>query len=140
MSSYSIQPVTDSNQTLASTQQDICNTTNYYSLRPLTEDILNRTATASASYDSQHLQQIAADDSDSEFMANSGVELRGYLSKWTNYIYGWQPRYIVLKDGTLSYYKSETESDFGCRGAISLSKATIKVKFLLLCFFCWMKF
>ncbi|XP_059620704.1 ceramide transfer protein-like isoform X1 [Phlebotomus argentipes] len=53
-------------------------------------------------------------------------ELKGYLSKWTNYIHGWQPRFIVLKDGTLSYYKSEQESDFGCRGAISLQKATIK--------------
>lgn len=66
-------------------------------------------------------------DSEPEFIDNSSVELRGYLSKWTNYIYGWQPRYIVLKDGTLSYYKSESESDFGCRGAISLSRATIKV-------------
>lgn len=68
-----------------------------------------------------------SDESETEFIDNSTVELRGYLSKWTNYIYGWQPRYIVLKDGTLSYYKSESESDFGCRGAISLSKATIKV-------------
>lgn len=59
---------------------------------------------------------------------DNSIELRGYLSKWTNYIYGWQPRYIVLKDGTLSYYKSESESDFGCRGAISLSKAAIKVR------------
>ncbi|XP_023301176.2 ceramide transfer protein isoform X1 [Lucilia cuprina] len=67
-----------------------------------------------------------SEESDLEFIDNSTVELRGYLSKWTNYIYGWQPRYIVLKDGTLSYYKSESESDFGCRGAISLSKATIK--------------
>ncbi|XP_013110962.2 ceramide transfer protein isoform X1 [Stomoxys calcitrans] len=65
-------------------------------------------------------------DSEPEFIDNNSVELRGYLSKWTNYIYGWQPRYIVLKDGTLSYYKSESESDFGCRGAISLSRATIK--------------
>lgn len=67
-----------------------------------------------------------SDDSENEYLDNS-IELRGYLSKWTNYIYGWQPRYIVLKNGTLSYYKSESESDLGCRGAISLSKATIKV-------------
>ncbi|KAL9920429.1 ceramide transfer protein-like [Glossina fuscipes fuscipes] len=64
-------------------------------------------------------------DSDPEYLDNS-IELRGYLNKWTNYIYGWQPRYIVLKDGTLSYYKSESESDFGCRGVISLRKAIIK--------------
>lgn len=69
-----------------------------------------------------------SDTSEEEEYLDNSIELRGYLSKWTNYIYGWQPRYIVLKDGTLSYYKSESESDFGCRGAISLSKATIKVR------------
>ena len=51
----------------------------------------------------------------------------GTLSKWTNYIHGWQERYISLKDGTLSYYKSENESAYGCRGAISISKAIVKV-------------
>ncbi|XP_067644957.1 ceramide transfer protein isoform X2 [Eurosta solidaginis] len=66
-----------------------------------------------------------SDNSENEFLDNN-IELRGYLSKWTNYIYGWQPRYIVLKNGTISYYKSESESDFGCRGAISLSKALVK--------------
>jgi len=65
----------------------------------------------------------SSDDSDNEYIA----ELRGYLSKWTNYIHGWQMRYIVLKNAQLSYYKSEQESDFGCRGAISLYKAVIKV-------------
>jgi hypothetical protein len=46
----------------------------------------------------------------------------GTLSKWTNYIHGWQDRYIVLKEGSLVYYKSEFETDFGCRGAISVDK------------------
>lgn len=56
-------------------------------------------------------------------------ELAGTLSKWTNYIHGWQDRYIVLvKTGTLSYYKSETETAFGCRGAISLTKAALTVR------------
>lgn len=54
-------------------------------------------------------------------------ELQGPLSKWTNYIHGWQRRFIVLKDGTLSYYKSEQDSGLGCRGSISLYKADIKV-------------
>ena len=69
-----------------------------------------------------------------------------FKSKWTNYIHGWQgkylnsaknvnividillfsDRYIALKDGTLVYYKSQLETDFGCRGAISIDKATIK--------------
>lgn len=47
-----------------------------------------------------------SDDSDHD--TNCTVpELKGYLSKWTNYIHGWQPRFIVLKDGTLSYYKRQ---------------------------------
>lgn len=75
-----------------------------------------------------------SDTSEEEEYLDNSIELRGYLSKWTNYIYGWQPRYIVLKDGTLSYYKSESESDYGCRGAISLSKAAIKVRTKSKCF------
>lgn len=73
-----------------------------------------------------HLSHSDESD-DTDFDGETVPELRGYLSKWTNYIHGWQPRFIVLKDGTLSYYKSEQESDFGCRGAISLQKATVKV-------------
>ncbi|KAJ0174033.1 hypothetical protein K1T71_010179 [Dendrolimus kikuchii] len=65
-----------------------------------------------------------SDNSDLEDGANP--ELRGYLSKWTNYIHGWQDRFIVLKDSTLSYYKSELESNLGCRGALSLKKAKVK--------------
>lgn len=41
-------------------------------------------------------------------------------------IHGWQLRFIVLKDSTLSYYKSAEDSDFGCRGAICLEKAHVK--------------
>lgn len=66
---------------------------------------------------------ISTDDSDSE---SNNAELTGVLSKWTNYIHGWQDRYIVLKNGTLSYYKSEHDQGFGCRGAISIFKANIK--------------
>lgn len=70
----------------------------------------------------------SGDDSDPESpYSNIILELKGYLNKWTNYIHGWQARFIVFKDGTLSYYKSEEDSDFGCRGAISIHKATIKV-------------
>ncbi|XP_074991857.1 ceramide transfer protein-like isoform X6 [Calonectris borealis] len=52
-------------------------------------------------------------------------ELCGVLSKWTNYIHGWQDRWVVLKSNTLSYYKSEDETEYGCRGSICLSKAVI---------------
>ncbi|XP_050184559.1 ceramide transfer protein isoform X1 [Myiozetetes cayanensis] len=53
------------------------------------------------------------------------IELCGVLSKWTNYIHGWQDRWVVLKSNTLSYYKSEDETEYGCRGSICLSKAVI---------------
>ena len=53
--------------------------------------------------------------------------LASNLFKWTNYIHGWQERYICLKDGVLSYYKSESETQFGCRGAIALKQSNIVV-------------
>lgn len=49
------------------------------------------------------------------------------LSKWTNYISGWQERYVVVRDGILSYYKSEVDLQYGCRGSISLQKVKIFV-------------
>lgn len=55
-------------------------------------------------------------------------EVQGYLSKWTNYIHGWQDRWVVLSNGTLSYYKSEFDTAYGCRGSMSLVKATIQVR------------
>ena len=60
------------------------------------------------------------------FLVKTTRILQGTLSKWTNYIHGWQDRYIALKEGTLVYFKSEVETDFGCRGAISIDKATVK--------------
>nr|XP_033785192.1 ceramide transfer protein isoform X1 [Geotrypetes seraphini] len=47
------------------------------------------------------------------------------IHQWTNYIHGWQDRWVVLKNNTLSYYKSEDETEYGCRGSICLSKAVI---------------
>ncbi|KAJ3650104.1 hypothetical protein Zmor_021812 [Zophobas morio] len=67
-----------------------------------------------------------ADEHSSDDSDDNQEELAGVLSKWTNYIHGWQDRYIVLRGGTLSYYKSEQESGYGCRGALSLAKAVIK--------------
>lgn len=64
------------------------------------------------------------DDSEEEVR---NIEKKGVLSKWTNYLHGWQDRYIVLKDGTLSYYKSQNDLAFGCRGAVSLTRASVTV-------------
>ncbi|XP_023228908.1 collagen type IV alpha-3-binding protein-like [Centruroides sculpturatus] len=67
-----------------------------------------------------------SDDEDEFDVTNNQPELHGTLLKWTNYIHGWQDRYIVLKEGTLSYYKSQNDTGYGCRGAISIYKAAIK--------------
>ena len=53
--------------------------------------------------------------------------LKGVLSKWTNYLHGWQERYVVVAEGLLSYYKSEFDTQYGCRGSISLHKAKVLV-------------
>lgn len=71
---------------------------------------------------------ITDDEEDSEEDNNLLHEKKGVLSKWTNYLHGWQDRYIVLKDATLSYYKSENDLSFGCRGAVSLSRASVTVR------------
>ncbi|XP_074494292.1 ceramide transfer protein-like isoform X3 [Sebastes fasciatus] len=64
-------------------------------------------------------------DEDVEPESAQHVDTGGILSKWTNYIHGWQDRWVVLKNNTLSYYKSEDEREYGCRGSLCLSKAVI---------------
>uniref|UniRef100_A0A7N9CR77 Ceramide transfer protein n=1 Tax=Macaca fascicularis TaxID=9541 RepID=A0A7N9CR77_MACFA len=64
-------------------------------------------------------------EEDPETESGPPVERCGVLSKWTNYIHGWQDRWVVLKNNALSYYKSEDETEYGCRGSICLSKAVI---------------
>ncbi|OQR74428.1 collagen type IV alpha-3-binding protein-like [Tropilaelaps mercedesae] len=58
--------------------------------------------------------------------AVGGITMQGSLCKWTNYLHGWQPRYFLLANQTLSYYKSENDTSFGCRGAVSIQKAACK--------------
>ena len=53
--------------------------------------------------------------------------MKGALNKWTNYLHGWQERYVVVAEGVLSYYKSEFDTQYGCRGSISLHKAKVLV-------------
>lgn len=71
--------------------------------------------------------ELSLTDDEDELEDEHLPELQGTLSKWTNYLHGWQDRFIVLKDCTLSYYKSEDETAFGCRGAVSLNRATVTV-------------
>ena len=53
--------------------------------------------------------------------------MSGTLLKWTNYIHGWQTRFIKLENGTLSYCKSQEEISYGWRGSINIIKCVIKV-------------
>lgn len=67
------------------------------------------------------------DEEDDMFHYNRPPSKMSTLSKWTNYISGWQDRYVVVRDGILSYYKSEIDLQYGCRGSISLHKVTVSV-------------
>ena len=48
--------------------------------------------------------------------------MEGYILKWTNYIFGWQRRYLILHNGILHYCKEKGSAQ---RGAISLNISTI---------------
>ncbi|XP_065837104.1 ceramide transfer protein-like [Oscarella lobularis] len=52
-------------------------------------------------------------------------EHRGRLSKWTNFFHGWQDRWLVLSNGTLSYYKSADDMEQGCRGSMAIQKNAV---------------
>lgn len=80
---------------------------------------------SSLSVSSSSLNESIGDTPNNPSVSISTMD--GVLLKWTNYIHGWQHRYFVLSEGTLSYYKSETEKAFGCRGVITITKANIKV-------------
>jgi collagen type IV alpha-3-binding protein len=53
-------------------------------------------------------------------------EFQGRLFKWTNYLHGWQERYLILRHGFLNYYKNEFDITLGCRGALSVRQAAFQ--------------
>lgn len=63
----------------------------------------------------------------SESKAHTEAEMKGWLSKWTNYLRGYQRRWFVLSDGLLSYYRNKAEMSHTCRGTICLNGATIDI-------------
>jgi len=67
----------------------------------------------------------ASDDDDFLHEESDNPSIKGILSKWTNYIHGWQDRFVCCSDGLLCYYRSQDETGYGCRGSISLSKASV---------------
>lgn len=62
----------------------------------------------------------------------SPPECTGKLSKWTNYFHGWQERFIALRNGCLSYYKTPNDQNLGCRGALNIRQAVVQVSSSLL--------
>ena len=82
----------------------------------------------SSNLSSEQLLTLSDDEELSETLTiPRAIEKRGVLSKWTNYLQGWQSRYVLLADGTLSYFKSQEDSNIGCRGSISLLQAIVSV-------------
>lgn len=69
----------------------------------------------------------SSSNEEEDFYEQEVPSMRGCLSKWTNYLHGWQERYFVVGEGILSYYKSEFDTQFGCRGSVSLHKVKILV-------------
>ena len=51
--------------------------------------------------------------------------MEGKLLKWTNYLYGWQERFCVLKGAIFSYYIPNSESHMP-KGRLHLAISTIK--------------
>ena len=67
---------------------------------------------------SNQISSISPDFSDEEDWDVEKSELSGTLNKWTNYIHGWQKRFIAVKDGSLVYYKSESDYKKGTTNAV----------------------
>ncbi|CAI9718054.1 pleckstrin homology domain-containing family A member 8-like [Octopus vulgaris] len=53
--------------------------------------------------------------------------MEGTLFKWTNYLSGWQPRWFILENGILSYYKSQEVVNSGCKGSIKMTVCDVVV-------------
>eukprot|EP01134_Creolimax_fragrantissima_P000557 CFRG0557T1 len=66
------------------------------------------------------LEQIA----DFEPLDSDLPDREGVLMKWTNYIGGWQERWVELRDGNISYYRSRDEIH-SCRGSVDLEDAIV---------------
>uniref|UniRef100_A0A0R3S339 PH domain-containing protein n=1 Tax=Elaeophora elaphi TaxID=1147741 RepID=A0A0R3S339_9BILA len=75
---------------------------------------------ASVRRPTKSLNEVNEEDEDDTLL-----KVRGIMYKWTNFVYGWQKRYFELENGVLVYYKSESERQYGSRGAIALRIARL---------------
>ncbi|EJT99142.1 hypothetical protein DACRYDRAFT_24184 [Dacryopinax primogenitus] len=53
-------------------------------------------------------------------------DFKGYLNKYANVAKGYSTRYFVLQDGTLSYYRNQSDYPTSCRGSIHTSMISVK--------------
>ncbi len=69
----------------------------------------------------------ATDGSDADELDDEDAlpEREGQLSKWTNYLHGWQNRWVTLRNGKLEYFKSKAEREFS-RAKIDISHTVVK--------------
>ncbi|OQV17157.1 Collagen type IV alpha-3-binding protein [Hypsibius exemplaris] len=72
---------------------------------------------------SEEEEDLAASSSHDASLA---PDCTGKLFKWTNYFHGWQDRFIVLRNGCLSYYKTPNDQTLGCRGALNIRQAVVQ--------------
>ncbi|KAI0985698.1 hypothetical protein GJ496_010827 [Pomphorhynchus laevis] len=67
----------------------------------------------------------SSDKSSQNVAIVNNANIRGWLQKWTNYIKGYQRRWFVLNQGILSYYRSQAEMKYTCRGTIYMRNAIL---------------
>ncbi|TRM63799.1 Oxysterol-binding protein-domain-containing protein [Schizophyllum amplum] len=75
------------------------------------------------------LRQYANQDTtliQSPIASSQPPTLQGYLNKYTNVAKGYNPRWFVLKDGVLSYYRHQEDETIASRGSISMKTAVLK--------------
>ena len=52
--------------------------------------------------------------------------MKGYLAKYTNVARGYNPRWFVLSNGVLSYYRTREEEGVASRGSLAMGGATVR--------------
>ncbi|KAI0053692.1 hypothetical protein FA95DRAFT_1579337 [Auriscalpium vulgare] len=53
--------------------------------------------------------------------------MKGYLNKYTNVARGYSPRWFVLHNGVLSYYRHQEDEHVASRGSIAMKTAVLRV-------------
>lgn len=72
---------------------------------------------ATAATGDETIVNVKSEDTDTDTDEDHNeIVKEGTLSKWTNYMHGWQDRYIVLRGGFLSYFKDKGDTTSLCRG------------------------